>query len=531
MTNVVSLEHDTGMHYVTQTVPGSDLCKQLKTHREAIEQNLNLSTLIPHLYQNGIISDLGSGIADDSRPSQDRIEGLLSLVTESDPETHAKFLEALDKEDQHLGHRHIWCLLTDQKYADEEDIGTSSKIQQRIKKNMKRVVKGMQLEGALLAHLYEKKLLTEKEFEKLKQTNKATDAKNQSVLRLLHSKGPTAHLMFAQCLKEETEHSTHGELYQLISGEESNLIEQTLPVTNRKRKLEDCVWPVSVKRVPSRLAMEGELKTIEYLEVIKKIRQCHNQGQWKEVEEIVQQSVNRSIKLHVAVLLESCTGLIIRKQRDKILQVVDKARELCSNIDNNCATYLRGGCEYTMARMHQYANERDEALKYIRMARHIQYNVELGEDTALTNYCYGCILLECLANSPDSQTDEMKEAKELLESATMPSDQSRNYGLNAAHPKIRLAQLYLGSSSCCPGTMTDSKRLKKAQYYLEKAAEPSVESLAPRTQCIYYYTQSDLYRNQEYLEKARSSAQKAFAIAEDNRFTTEIESAKARHSK
>jgi tetratricopeptide (TPR) repeat protein len=78
--------------------------------------------------------------------------------------------------------------------------------------------------------------------------------------------------------------------------------------------------------------------------------------------------------------------------------------------------------------------------------------------------------------------------------------------------------------------MTDSKRLEKAQYYLKEAAVPSVESLAPRTQCIYYYTESDLYSNEGNLEEARSSAKKALAIAEENRFTTEIESANARLS-
>ena len=506
----------------------SDLNKQLKVHREAVEQNLNLSYLIPHLFKNEIISDLESGIADNSRPSQDRIKELVSLVTDNDAIVH-KFLEALDNEDQHLGHRYIWCLLTDQKYADEEDISTSSIIQVRIKKNTRRVVKGMKLERALIDHLYQKRLLTRNEFEELSQSgNKGNNDKNQTVLRLLHSKGPTAHLLFAQCLKEETEHSTHKELYQLISGE-GTAAEQNRSFS-RKRKLENDKCPVVVKHIPSRLTIEGELKTVKYLEVIKKIRQYHNQGEWKAVEDIVQQSASRSVELYVAVLLESCTGLIIQKQRDRVLQVVTKARELCSKIDNNCETYLHGRCEYTMARMHQYANERDEALKCIRMARHIQYNVEFGEDKALTNYCNGCILLECLANSTDSHTDEfnIKEAETSLESAIMPYDKSKIYGLNVAHPKIRLAQLYLGSSSCCPGTVTDLKRLEKAQYYLEKVAEPSVENLAPRTQCIYYYTQSDLYRNNGDLEEARSSAQKALAIAEENSFTTEIESANAR---
>lgn len=264
---------------------------------------------------------------------------------------------------------------------------------------------------------------------------------------------------------------------------------------------------------------------------MKQLRQYINGGEWNTVEDIVRQSASRSVEFHVAVLLESCTGLIIRKQRDRVVEVVAEARELCSKIENNCRTYLLGRCEYTMARMHQYENESKEALRCIMMAGHIQFNVEFGEDTALRNYCNGCILIECFANSTDSCEFEFMDAEKFLDSAILSPDMSKVYGLNAAHPKLRLAQLYLRSSSHCPGTITDSKRIEKAQYYLKEAAVPSVvENLAPRTQCIYYYTQSDLHRNKGELEEARSSAQKALAIAEENGFTTEIESANVRLS-
>ena len=458
------------------------LCDRLQMHTEAVKQNLNLSALIPYLHEKGLIDDLQSGIADDSRPSQDRKGELVSLVIENSAVACTKFLQALYMEDSHLGHRYIWSLLMDHKYADEKDISTSTLIQKRLYTNMRRVVKGMKLDRALIAHLHEKKLLTANEFEMLTQGNKSANNKNQTVLRWLHSKGPTAHLLFAQCLKEETTHCTHGELFQLISGEgtaESNTAQQEHSMS-RKRKLKDREIVSVEKRVPSRLAIEGELRTVEYLEAMKTIRQYHNQGKWKAVEEMVRQSANKSTEFHVAVLLESCTGLIIQTQRDKVLQVVAEARELCFKIDNNCETYLLGRCDYTMARMHQYANERDEALKCIRTARSHQYNVELGEDTALTNYCYGCILLECLANGFDSETDKItQEAEMSLESAIMTSDQSENYGLDVAHPKIRLAQLYLGSSSSCPGTKTDSKSLEKALYYI-KIVDENLESLAPQ---------------------------------------------------
>ena len=507
-------------------IADSDLCKRLITHRKAIEQNLSLSALIPHLYQNEIIRepDLESGIT---------AKELVSLVIENDVMLHKKFLKALHDEDQHLGHRYIWCLLQDQKYAEEEDISTASKIEMQIRKNMKRVVDGMKL-GALIDYLYQKELLTINEYEQLSGSGNKGKNQNLMVLKWLYSKGPTAHLLFAQCLKEETEYIIHRELYQLLSGESVAEASQQKPsVTSRKRQLEDGEQPFSVRyREPSRLAIEGELKTSKYLDMMKQIRQYNNLGKWKAVEDIVHQSASRSVELYVAILLESCTGLMIRKQRDRVVEVVAEARELCSKIDNNCRTLLHGRCEYTMARMHQYANESKEALHCIMMAGHIQFNVEVGEDTALRNYCNGCILLECFANSTDSRIDEFKftDAEKFLESAILSPHVSKMYGLITAHPKIRLAQLYLGSSSHHPGTMTDSKRLEKAQYYLKEAAVPSIESLAPRTQCIYYYTQSDLHRNKGKLKEARSSAQKALAIAEENRFTTEIESANVRLS-
>lgn len=51
----------------------------------------------------------------------------------------------------------------------------------------------------------------------------------------------------------------------------------------------------------------------------------------------------------------------------------------------------------------------------------------------------------------------------------------------------------------------------------------SQDTIAIRTQCIYYYTESDLYRNSGETEKAKHSAQKALSIANENNFETERE--------
>ena len=67
----------------------------------------------------------------------------------------------------------------------------------------------------------------------------------------------------------------------------------------------------------------------------------------------------------------------------------------------------------------------------------------------------------------------------------------------------------------------------KAQSSLDSVAQ-DLETHSVRTQCIYYYTESDFYRNSGELDKARRSAQKALDIAEANEFNTEIEPVKKR---
>ena len=100
-----------------------------------------------------------------------------------------------------------------------------------------------------------------------------------------------------------------------------------------------------------------------------------------------------------------------------------------------------------------------------------------------------------------------------------------DYGLDLSHPHIRLAQLYLGSSPCQPGTNDNPENTRRAQNTLDKV---KVNDLAPRTKCIYHFTQSDLYKSTKETAKAIQCAQQALKIAKVNKFETEICSAKAR---
>ena len=80
------------------------LCTRLWTHREIVIQSMNLSALVPCLHNKGLI-DLQSEIADNCRPNKERAECLFTLVMEKGAEARIKFLQALQKEDRHLGHK------------------------------------------------------------------------------------------------------------------------------------------------------------------------------------------------------------------------------------------------------------------------------------------------------------------------------------------------------------------------------------------------------------------------------------------
>lgn len=480
----------------------------------------NLSILVPCLEEEDLI-DHRSKIADEERSPSDRIDCLLELLQKGGPEICGKFIQVLEEEDEHMGHRYILDLIRGCKYAEDDEIALSSKLRERVGERdiTDKLLSNMDLE-TLAGRMYSEKLVTEDELETLRSWNLTTGVRNKMILKILDTKGPLAYLMFLHCLKEDSvdfEQVTGLELFKLICNDESVEIEVTSAC--RKRKARESEEITVTKRVPIRLEIEGELITDKYLKVIQNIRLHHNKGEWDAVDRIVASCKEESADFYVAVRLESCTGFITCKRPDKVEETVKKARKLCSKITNNCNTFLRGRCEWTLAKLYRYTKENDKALNHIIMARHIQYNIKAGEDTALSNYCYACILLESLAKKFDPYQD--REAKRSLELAIEHAS-SGDFGLDVAHPKIRLAQLYLGSSPQSPGTKTDDSSLNKARSSLESVGQ-NLQDLAIRTQCIYYYTESDLHRNSGEPDKAIHSAQKALDIAKKNNFETEIE--------
>ena len=339
--------------------------------------------------------DYQSKIADEEQSFSDRIDCLLSLLKEGGPETCGKFVQALEKEDEHLGHRYILDLIRGDKHADEEKVALSSRFRKRIGESdvTDELLTYMNLKATLAWHMYSEKLMTEDELVILRNCLTNTE-RNKMILKLLNSKGPLAYIKFLHCLKEDSDDSNqviHQELFRLICNDKS--VEMKVTSVCQKRKARQSEEITVTKRVPIRLEIEGELITGQYLNIIQDIRLLHNEGQWDAVDKLVKGCEERSADFYVAVLLESCTGFITRKCPDMVEETVRKARELCSKITNNCNTFLRGRCEWTLAKLYRYTKENDKALEHIIMARHIQSNIKAGEDTALCNYCYAWSLL------------------------------------------------------------------------------------------------------------------------------------------
>ena len=496
-------------------------------NEKEIIQWLSPNELVSHMCKCGLVDlqEEGELFLNNSITRKDKAKHILSVLDAKGPSAHLQFLECLRKETSHLGHAYIASLLEGKKFGDEEEVHASYTLQKHISGCMPDLVQYVNLH-TLVPLLRQALLLTNSEQEIL--INYKTQ--NEQVLYLLTvlgTKGPTAYYKFTCCLGDESEHCTHWELFKkLTSHEDCASFKLHSRQRKRKTKSEEDEDTVVLKRNPYHLEAHGTLVSRKYFECMRRIRRCHLTGKWSEADKIVKECMLTDDKvLHIAVMLEDCTGYITRCERDTVLTIVEKAEKMCSSelpSTSNNWFFLKGRCEWVLAKLYRYTKEKDKALQHIQNAMEFQYNVARGEDTALTNYCYACILLESLVDSYSEENS--KKAKASLECAIYYAS-NEEYGLDLSHPRIRLAQLYLGSSPSQPGRNQNPTGINKARDSLQAV---DFDTLAPRTKCIFYFTKSDLLYNCSKIDEARQLAQLALGIATENTFKTEIASAQAR---
>ena len=338
---------------------------------------------------------------------------------------------------------------------------------------------------------------------------------------ILDTKGPTAHSIFVQCLGEEHSHPFHEKLFRELT---AGLDKSSPHAKKRTRGDTKCVTPPE-KRYPSQFELHGVLATQKYAKIVRSWRSWVSNGKWNETEkaemEYLQDLPRKSLPLKVAVLLQSAIARIFRKEYLKAEKLLKTCDDLYKHVKGDNQTFLHGRCEYTWSWLYRYWKQPEKAKKHAMKAMAILFNVGPGEDRALANYGYGSILVDCHANesSPDIDTEKIESS---LRFAIGCSPEDRGLDHIAPHSHLRLAQMHLGSTHYEPGKNYDPESIRKASESL-KAVDP--RSLPSRSSCMFYLTESDLYRCKGDITNARESATQALELAKKNNFETEITSA------
>ena len=439
-----------------------------------ISNFINGSEILPHLLKHCVLvcRDDGEFLLNDSVTKEEKAKRLLSILDKT-PSGFSLFIQCLEDSKQHLGHHYLAALLQESPFTSNHVLSASSTVKKRMVE-MPDDMKDLDI-GAIVTHLRREELLTDSEFDLLLNCNESSQNKILRLLSWLDTKGPTAHYLFARCLRDESDHRTHKELFDKLT---TGLLPQLFD------------RPDEVPRLISRVPVQDNLKTAVYLEKIRKLRRLHLEGKWGEADLLVHECIisktQYSVDVRTAILLESCTGWITRGQEDKVFSCVKEAKEMCKEVDNN-SDALQVRCEWVLAKHYLYKNDNEKAFEHITKAMQIQFFLEDGEGKALTSYCFGSIQLAFHAMKLDSQN--AKAARKALEQS-IESASLEDYGLDLSHPKIRLAQACLGSSPFQPGNTFDCESIASARSVL---AGVNFETLAPRSKCIFQFTQSDIY--------------------------------------
>ena len=546
----------------------------LKAHFDEVVGSLNLVELEMYLTDKGILEEGEGDHVVTELPPKDGAEFVLNRVKERGDEGYKDFLWCLEQEDDwHIGHDYIAARLRGKEFTEEaqREIEKSIRLRQRFSKQLDvmQLISDSVNTNDLIPSLRVHKLLTDEETEELSLPGFSRRERVTKLLHILSTKGPLADLYFTHALADTIrENPAHRDILERVYCQNfEDLIEQFIEdvevgresvsphshLGKRKRTLIKAYATKVPICTPRQVRAHGIILSCKYFDKINEIRRLHYLGNWTGAEKVVEEcryltltcerkelglpsddhdeiSSTAHIELYVAVALRNCSGYITRKMMSEVTRVVAEAKEMCKQIDNDNGRVLESKCEWMLAKMYRYNKEFDKAMEHIENAQliHLRYNIAPGEDTTLCNYCKGCILASQLAkaNEWSSNSRKLEEAKLCLRKATEHAA-IRDYAIYQSHHVIRLAQLCLHSSQFVAGECKDEEQINEAEAALN-SHYINEDVLAPRTKCLFYVTRSDLYRNKKQLEFAECEAQRAYSIAVENNFSTEVKSAEGR---
>ena len=517
----------------------AEISTRIRTHYSEIVQCLNYEELMGFLREEDLLSEEQLDILTSSgRSSKEKGSLILDAIIEKGKVACEKFSSCLRKEISHLGHGYIARLLEGEDFpADKEAMTFSLEIKERVKRhhNALRDVDFSALVPVMLKH----DLLTHTESQVL-LSNQETQAWKAAQLELiLATKGPLAHRIFVQCLGEEDSHPTHHELCSLFishesSSETDSALNREVHCTQRKHKIDrdnsqDLTLP---KRRPREFEFEGQLAGKRYSRLMLTFQTCHHNGDWCKLEIEVQKVLRRGIpELSAVALLEEAISHIFRKNREKVLDCVDRAQKLIkesSEIQGSGGNtrILQARCEHVVSCLYRYAKEYKEAFHHATNALVHLVHANSGEDTSFAFYCSACIRLESYTEGvavDESSPEQIKEDFRLA----IDFARSHDIGMDVVEPHshIRLAQQCLQSTQFQAGHVTNRDRIREASNSL---GEVNVDMLSQRSKSLFYLLKLDLYMNEGKTEEAIGSAIVSLELSKSGKFAVEQQSAESR---
>ena len=261
-----------------------------------------------------------------------RVDYILDLVKERS--LYLKFLESVQSETTHLGHVYVKVLVQGTYYCSDDNLHKAADIRRKVESNMSRM---MDIDlPSLVPLLYSQSLLTKDERTLLTAKSEVqTDRKVLQFFDILRTKGPLAYLKFVHCLSQEKSHPVHSELYVLLcqATDESALAVRL------------------ARRTTNRLVMEGALVKKKYKQLFARIKEDLYNGDWIAVERGVDECMQSEIpEVRVVGLLENAFSWVVRCNDEKVLEIIDKAKELCgTKVSKNNAVFLKARAKYILA--------------------------------------------------------------------------------------------------------------------------------------------------------------------------------------
>jgi hypothetical protein len=493
-----------------------------------IARYTNLDELRPILVEEDLLdeedlaADLGQAFNENSKKA-DRKEYLKWVFT--DPSGRDAFQRCIAKSvacgDHNLGHDYIMTLLdqTQPKFADDSAIRQSKLVRKRMKKVMAVMVRLITPGSALYGQMVTNRLLTLEEFKKFSQYSPTDDIdkSNKKLIALLQLKGPTAHLLFMQCLFETREElPAHGELYDTILT--SHDVDQDF---GNLSNLNSPELPLSHLQVPEYITGK------EYDERRNRFETCYHNGDWQGLYEESNKCTSSGIPEIVAIgYLELALGWIFQLNKTEVEKNLELAHGvITSRISHPAILFARH--EYLHALLLRYLKQYQEASKRAEVAMMILTLYEVGEDKAFAQYCYATSFVETLA--PNCSEADFQKAKKMLVAAIDYAKKAIDMEILVIYSQLQLARLYLGTTDEYLHVTSDPDRIERASRCLEELNDRLRQhELNRRFESLYYLRKSDYHRSEGQMVLAKEAAMRAEKVATNANLPIEKQAAKTR---